>query len=342
MGGEPLRIKVNGRRGRMRSALVTGVGGCLVCALAVAVPADAATTGPVPTLDCIAVNGSVVTAYFGYTNTGPNVAVPFGTSNQVVPGIQFQGQPTVFNVGAFPRVFFATFSSTAFTGLAWELNGGSAIATLTSPRCAPGTTAPASGVSSTAATLNGVVTPGGTDTSYTFEYGTTPAYGTTTAVTDGGSGDAGELVQAALTGLSPSQTYYFRLDTTASYGADTQGNMFSQTSDGAQQSFTTPAAPVVTPPPPPAGMTLGTTSLPAGKAGVPYSAALSATGGTQPYTWLADDRALPDGLRLNGKTGVISGKPREHGTFQVTISVTDSAAPARESLTERYSITIAR
>jgi hypothetical protein len=57
---------------------------------------------------------------------------------------------------------------------------------------------PASGVTATAATLNGVVNPGGTDTTYTFEYGTTPAYGSSTTVTDAGSGDAAELVQAAV------------------------------------------------------------------------------------------------------------------------------------------------
>jgi hypothetical protein len=53
-------------------------------------------------------------------------------------------------------------------------------------------------------------------------------------------------------------------------------------------------------------------------------------------------RTGPGGLRLDGKTGVISGKPLARGTFKITISVTDSAAPARESLTEQYSITIAK
>jgi hypothetical protein len=68
------------------------------------------------------------------------------------------------------------------------------LSTATSPQCTPGITTPATGVSGTAATLNGVINPGGTDTTYTFEYGTTTALGTATTVTDAGSGETAELV----------------------------------------------------------------------------------------------------------------------------------------------------
>ena len=46
------------------------VGGCLACALAFAVPADAADVGPTPLVDCVAVSGdgSSVTAFFGYAD----------------------------------------------------------------------------------------------------------------------------------------------------------------------------------------------------------------------------------------------------------------------------------
>ena len=89
-------------------------------------------------------------------------------------------------------------------------------------------------------------------------------------------------------------------------------------------------------------MTLATTALPAGTAGTAYSATLSATGGTQPYTWSVSHGSLPPGLRLNHKTGVISGTPLWPGTKKFTITVTDAGTPVRESLSAQFSITIAK
>jgi hypothetical protein len=281
-----------------------------------------------PTLDCVVTSASgELTAYFGYTNTGSNsISIPIGDDNSIFPGIADQGEPTTFDIGAYPKVFAVTFDPVIFPVVSWTLNGLEANADDQSPQCAPGITAPASGVSATAATLNGVVTPGGTDTTYSFEYGTGPGYGSSTTVTDAGSGDAAELVQAALTGLQPSTTYYYRLDTTAG----------GVTSDGPQQTFTTLATPA------PAGMTLATTALPAGTAGTAYTATLSATGGTTPYTWSVTAGSLPQGLRLDKATGVISGKPKRAGTAKFTITVTDSGTPVRESLSARFTITIAK
>lgn len=334
-----MSIRTARRRGRARAALATGAGGCLLCALTLAVPADAATAGPVPSVDCVAVSadGSQVTAYFGYTNAnGNSFDYSVGDSNQLFPVDAFQGQPTTFNQGSYPSVFAVTFDPAIFPSVTWILDGAEATASASSPPCAAGTTAPASAVSATAATLNGVVSPGGTDAAYTFEYGTTPAYGSSTAVTDAGAGDAAGLVQATLAGLSPSTTYYFRLDTTASY-PDNAGGTFTSASDGRQQSFTTPAA-AVTPQP---AMAIDTTSLPAGTAGVPYAGGLLVSGGTWPVTGKVTCGSLPPGLRFDGVTGVISGTPAAQGTWKVTITATDSSVPARESLAEQYAITIA-
>jgi hypothetical protein len=92
----------------------------------------------------------------------------------------------------------------------------------------------------------------------------------------------------------------------------------------------------------PTGLALDTKALPDGKADVNYSAKLPASGGTLPYQWQVNRGFLPPGLRLDRQTGVLSGKPLLPGTYQVTIIVTDSSVPARESLTEQYTITIAR
>ena len=50
------------------------------------------------------------------------------------------------------------------------------------------TTGPVDATKSTSATLTGIVNPNGADTTYYFEYGTSPNYGETTSSTDAGSG----------------------------------------------------------------------------------------------------------------------------------------------------------
>jgi hypothetical protein len=64
-------------------------------------------------------------------------------------------------------------------------------------------------------------------------------------------------------------------------------------------------------------------SLRTAKVGHAYSARLFATGGVAPKTWNIVAGSLPAGLRLNAKTGVISGTARRKGTAHVTVQVTD-------------------
>ena len=71
-----------------------------------------------------------------------------------------------------------------------------------------------------------------------------------------------------------------------------------------------------------------TTSLPVGTVGVAYSATLTASGGTTPYTWSLSSGSLPGGLTLNATTGSISGTPTATGTSTFTVQVTDAASPA--------------
>ena len=75
-------------------------------------------------------------------------------------------------------------------------------------------------------------------------------------------------------------------------------------------------------------------TLPTGQVGVPYSAMLTASGGTPPYTWAITAGALPPGLTLNTVTGVISGTPTTAGAYAFTATVTDSTgATASAALT---------
>ena len=86
------------------------------------------------------------------------------------------------------------------------------------------------------------------------------------------------------------------------------------------------------------GLTLTTpASLPAATAGVPYNVPLQVSGGQPPYSWSLAQGNLPDGLSLNGASGVIGGVPATSGTFNFTIGVGDSA---KISATRGYTILV--
>ncbi len=70
-----------------------------------------------------------------------------------------------------------------------------------------------------------------------------------------------------------------------------------------------------------------TSSLPNGSVGTAYSAQLSGSGGTPPYTWSISQGALPPGLTiasLSSTTGQISGTPTTGGTFTFRVRATNS------------------
>jgi hypothetical protein len=63
--------------------------------------------------------------------------------------------------------------------------------------------------------------------------------------------------------------------------------------------------------------------------GAPFSATIQATGGTAPYTYSITAGALPGGLDFNPKTATsgamtISGTPQAAGTYNFTVTVSDS------------------
>lgn len=94
-------------------------------------------------------------------------------------------------------------------------------------------TTAASGVTPSGASVGGTVDPSALDTSAHVEYGTTTAYGGSTAAQVVGSGTAAVAVAAALSGLAPNTTYHYRILATNHDG----------TSVGADATFTTGALP---------------------------------------------------------------------------------------------------
>jgi phosphodiesterase/alkaline phosphatase D-like protein len=90
------------------------------------------------------------------------------------------------------------------------------------------------GIGQSTATVNGTVNPNGQSTTYHFDYGTTPAYGSSTPDANAGSSGAAQSESASLSGLSPNTTYHYRLVATNGTGS----------TQGLDQTFTTAAAPV--------------------------------------------------------------------------------------------------
>jgi hypothetical protein len=68
-----------------------------------------------------------------------------------------------------------------------------------------------------------------------------------------------------------------------------------------------------------------------------YSQTIEVEGGTPPYSWDLTTGSLPDGITLEGQTGVICGQATSLDTAHFTIRVTDSSTP---SLTDIQHLTL--
>ncbi len=84
-------------------------------------------------------------------------------------------------------------------------------------------------------------------------------------------------------------------------------------------------------------LTVSTTALANGEQNVAYSATLTGSGGTTPYSWSIVGGSLPAGLALNASSGQISGTPTTVGTSSFTVKVTDAT---NATATRGLSITI--
>ena len=73
------------------------------------------------------------------------------------------------------------------------------------------TTGGARNVTYGSATLGGSVNPGGSATSYYFQYGPTHVYGGQSAIGSAGAGDKGVSVSVGISGLQPLTVYHYRL-----------------------------------------------------------------------------------------------------------------------------------
>jgi hypothetical protein len=113
-------------------------------------------------------------------------------------------------------------------------------------------------------------------------------------------------------------------------------NFVVQASDASSpsQSITQPLSINVVSP-----LTLAAVTLPGGTEGSTYFQTLTATGGTQPYTWSVTAGSPPAGMTLNSTTGAVTGSPTATGTFKFTVQVADASKPA-QTQTESLTLTI--
>jgi len=65
-------------------------------------------------------------------------------------------------------------------------------------------------------------------------------------------------------------------------------------------------------------------SLPDGASGRAYSRTLAVTGGTAPYTFSIVTGSLPTGLKLDARTGDVTGTPSSVGSFSFTVEAKDA------------------
>lgn len=103
---------------------------------------------------------------------------------------------------------------------------GSAYVVLGAPVISTGAS---SGITETAATLNGSVSTNGESSTYRFDYGTTTTYGSQTTSVSAGSGLGPITVSSGISGLAASTTYHYRLVVSSASGTLT----------GSDASFTT-------------------------------------------------------------------------------------------------------
>ena len=113
----------------------------------------------------------------------------------------------------------------------------------------------------------------------------------------------------------------------------TDGSAFPGPFSGSQAYTLTIAAPT---------LALPATPLAGGTLGTAYSAAITpASGGTAPYSYAVTAGALPGGLTLNASTGAVSGTPSALGTFNFSITATDSSTGTGPyTATQAYAIAV--
>ena len=201
---------------------------CLVPAFA-----SAATYNYSAVTDICGAGGLTISVNVGDTVNISDTQTTCGTGN--VTGMANRGNFSFIPNG--PDFIFRVVTTGAGIGtgtVTWSNGAVFSITVVAPPPSA--TTQPATAISTTSATLNGLVNPNFTFTTVSFEYGLSAAYGTTVGASSVVAGAGSTLRSLAINGLTCNTTYHYRVI------AQNLGG----TTNGADQSFTTAACPVPT------------------------------------------------------------------------------------------------
>ena len=199
------------------------------------------------------------------------------------------------------------------------------------------TTAGATGITQTAATVAGTVDPNSSNvTNCKIQYGTTTSYGSEAACSPAnpGSGTTPVNVTASLSGLSAGTTYHFRVVATNAGGV----------TNGADQTFATLAdtcatnaalCPPPPPPPPPPTCATDPSLCPPATPGVlklDVAVAFVASGKAAVKLSCNGDTACSDTLKLTAKVKVRKGKKMVTKTVTLGKATVDVAAGASKTV----------
>jgi hypothetical protein len=264
-------------------------------------------TTTTPTYQGTAPASSLVTVYVDGTSIGTTTTSSSGTFSLAQPTSLVQGQHTVY-------------ATAQASGSAVSANSTTNTFIVDSGR-------PSVAISSSTAANNG--TSGTTPFAYTVTF--------SEAVTGFVAGDL-SVVGGTVLGFSGSgTTYTFNVrpstsssTVTVNIAANVAQDAAGNGNTAASQYSLTFVAPTIT---------VAPASLPNGTQGTAYSATVSASGGSAPYTYAITAGALPAGLSLTN--GTLAGTPTASGSFTFTVTATDaSAAPGPYSGSRTYTFTI--